>query len=98
VQACVSYCRRVQCAKESAGNRYGTAGAKIGNASLKWALSEAAVLFRRENPAGHQYLTGLENKHGQGKALTLLAQKLGRAVYDRLKRHKAFDLDRFLQA
>jgi transposase len=97
VQDFVSYCRLVKCAKESAGKRYGTAGAKIGNAYLKWAFSEAAVLFLRANPAGQKYLTRLEKKHGQGKALTLLAQKLGRAVYYMLKRQKAFDMHKFLQ-
>ena len=98
VQDFVSYCRLVKCAKESAGKRYGTAGAKIGNAYLKWAFSEAAVLFLRDNPAGQKYLTRLEKKHGQGKALTLLAQKLGRAVYYMLKRQKAFDMHKFLHA
>jgi transposase len=98
VQDFVSYCRLVKCAKESAGKRYGTAGAKIGNAYLKWAFSEAAVLFLRDNAGGQKYLTRLEKKHGQGKALTLLAQKLGRAVYYMLKRQKAFDLHKFLQA
>jgi transposase len=98
VQDFVSYCRLVKCAKESAGKRYGTAGAKMGNASLKWAFSEAAVLFLRDNPAGQKDLTRLEKKHGQGKALTLLAQKLGRAVYYMLKRQKAFDMHKFLQA
>jgi transposase len=57
VQDFVSYCRLVKCAKESAGKRYGTAGNKIGNAYLKWAFSEAAVLFLRDNPAGQKYLT-----------------------------------------
>jgi transposase len=96
VQDVVSYCRLVKCAKESAGKRYGTAGTKIGNAYLKWAFSEAAVLFLRDHAAGQKYLTRLAKKHGQGKALTLLAQKLGRAVYDMLKRQKAFDMDKFL--
>jgi transposase len=98
VQDFVSYCRRVKGARESAGTRYGTAGAKIGNAYLKWACSEAAVLFLRDNPAGQKYLTRLEKKHGQGTALTLLAQKLGRAVYDMLKRQKAFDMHKVLHA
>jgi transposase len=81
VQDFLSYCRLVKCTKESAGKRYGTAGTKLGKAHLKWAFSEAAVLFLREHPAGQKSLTKLENKHGSGKALTLLAQKLGRAVY-----------------
>jgi len=60
VQDFVSYCRLVKCAKESAGKRYGTSGTKIGNAYLKWAFSEAAVLFLRNNPAGQKYLARLE--------------------------------------
>jgi transposase len=96
VQDFVSYCRLVKCAKESAGKRYGTSGTKIGNAYLKWAFSEAAVLFLRANPAGQRYLSRLENKHGKGKALTVLAHKLARAVYYMLQRHTAFDRQKFL--
>jgi transposase len=97
VQDLVSSCRLVKWAKASAGKRYGTAGTTIGKAHLKWAFSEAAVLFLRENPAGQKSLTRLEKKHGQGKALTVLAQKLARAVYYMLKRHTAFDMPQFLQ-
>jgi len=98
VQDFVSYCRLVKCAKESAGKRYGTSGTKIGNAYLKWAFSEAAVLFLRTNPAGQKYLARLEKKHGKGKALTVLAHKLARAVYHMLKRETAFDMQLFLQS
>jgi transposase len=98
VQDFVSYCRLVKCAKESAGKRYGTSGTKIGNAYLKWAFSEAAVLFLRNNPAGQKYLARLAKKHGKGKALTVLAHKLARAVYYMLKRDVVFDLDIFLQS
>jgi transposase len=96
VQDFVSSCRLVKCAKESAGKRDGTAGTTIGHAYLTWAFSEAAVLLLRDHPAGQKSLARLEKKHGQGTALTLLAQKLGRAVYDRLKRQKAFDRHKFL--
>ena len=75
MQEFASYCRLVKCAKESNGKRSGTSGAKIGNAHLKWAFSEAAVLFLRENPAGQKFLTRLEKKHDKGKALTILAHK-----------------------
>ena len=95
VQEFVSYGRLVKCARESAGKRYGTAGAKIGNAYLKWAFSEAAVLFLRNNPAGQKYRARLAKTHGKGKALTVLAHKLARAVYDMLRRDTAFDLDKF---
>jgi transposase len=97
VQDFVSYCRLVKCAKESAGKRYGTSGTKIGNAYLKWAFSEAAVLFLRNNPAGQKSLARLERKHGKGKALTVLAHKLARAVYYMVKRGTAFDMDQFLR-
>jgi transposase len=96
VQDFVSYCRLVKCTKESAGKRYGTSGTKIGHAYLKWAFSEAAVLFLRNNPAGQKYLARLEKKHGKGKALTVLAHKLARAVYSMLQRGTAFDMDKFL--
>ena len=52
--------------------------------------------FLRHHPAGQQYLARLENKHGKGKALTILAHKLARAVYDMLKRDTVFDMDKFL--
>jgi hypothetical protein len=39
----------------------------------------------------------LEKKHDKGKALSILAHKLGRAVYFMLKRKVAFDMDIFLQ-
>jgi transposase len=96
VQEFVSYCRLVKCAKESAGKRYGTSGKKIGNAYLKGAFSEAAGLFLRNNPAGQKYLARLAKKHGKGKALTIVAHKLARAVYYRLRRDTAFALDKFL--
>jgi transposase len=96
VQDFVSYCRLVKCAKESAGKRLGTSGKKIGNAYLKWAFSEAAALFLRNNPAGQKRLARVEKKHGKGKALTILAHRLARAVYYLLKRQTAFDMEKFL--
>jgi transposase len=96
VQDVVSYCRVVKCAKESAGKRDGTGGSKIGNAYLKGAFPEAAVLCLRDHPSGQNYLTRLEKQHGQGKALTILAHHLARAVYFMLKRRTAFEMHNFL--
>lgn len=96
VQDFVSYCRLVKCAKESNGKMYGSSGKKIGNAHLRWAFSEASQLFLKCNEPGKKYLQKITNKHGKGKALSILAHKLGRAVYYILRNQKAFDLKRFL--
>jgi len=98
VQDFISYCRLVKCAKESNNKRLGTSGKKIGNVHLRWAFAEAAALFLRHNHRGKAYFTKLEHKHGKAKALTVLAQKLARAVYYMLTRHQAFDLQRFVAA
>jgi transposase len=96
VQNFASYCRLIKCKKESAGKSYGTSGKKIGNAYLKWAFSEAAVLFLRKNPDAQAWVERMANKHNKARALTILAHKLGRAVYFMLQRKTVFDQDRFL--
>jgi transposase len=95
VQQFASYARLVKCAKESAGKRQGTSGGKMGNVHLKWAFSEAAVLFVRHSAEGKKLLAKLEKRHGKGKALSILAHKLGRTAYFMLAREKAFDVQRF---
>jgi transposase len=96
VQDFVSYCRLVKSIKESNGKRYGSSGKKIGNAHLKWAFSEAAVLFLKGNEPAKRYLNRLTAKHGKGKALSILAHKLGRAAYFMLKNKEPFDQKKFL--
>ncbi len=98
VQRFASYARLVKCSRESAGKRMGTGGAKIGNVHLKWAFSEAAVLYLRKNPVGQKYLARLARKHGKGKALSILAHKLGRATYLVMTRSRNFDEKKFLAA
>jgi transposase len=91
-----SYGRLVKCAKESDGKALGFSGAKIGNAHIKWAFSEAAVCFLQHNPAGQRCIQRLRKKHSKGKSLSVLAAKLGRATYFMLKQRTAFDMNRFL--
>jgi transposase len=91
VQAFVSSCRLVQSARESNGQRHGPSGQKIGNAHLKGAFSAAAVLFLKHNEPAPQYLAKLATQHGKGKALSILAHQLGRAVDFMRKPHVAFD-------
>ena len=98
VQDFLSYSRLVKGTHESAGKTKKMTGGKMGNVHLKWAFSEAAALFLRGNAAGQKYFARLEKKHGKGKALSVLAAKLGRAVYYILLRGKPFDPKRFLTA
>ena len=96
VQDFLSYARLVKSQKTSAGKITGISGAKIGNAHLKWAFSEAAVLFLQKNPPGQTLLQRIRSKHGKGKALSILAARLGRASYYMLRRSTAFNMDRFM--
>ncbi len=94
VQDFVSYCRLVKPPRSSAGKLYGHCGAKIGNAHLKWAFSEAATLFIRHSAPGKKYFARLERKHSKGKALSVLAHKIGRATYFILKRNEVFAMNK----
>ena len=70
----------------------------MGNVYLKWAYSEAAALHLRGNPQGKRLFQKLERKHGKGKALSILAIKLARAVYYMLRRRVSFDAERFARS
>ena len=96
VQQFASYCRLVKCKAESAGKSYGTSGNKIGNANLKWAFSEAAVLHLRGNDSAKRYLQKLQKRMSKAKALSALAHRLGRCVFYMLKNETMFDEHRFL--
>lgn len=96
VQKFASYSRLVKCKAESAGKVYGTQGNKIGNAHLKWAFSEAAVLYLRNNESAKRYLGKLEKRMAKSKALSALAHKLGRAIYYMLRNKTVFDPDKFM--
>jgi len=96
VQDFLSYARLVKCEHSSAGKRLGRGGAKIGNVHPKWAFSEAAALFLRNNPEGQRHLRRLAGRHGKAKALSILAAKLGRAVYLLLSKERVFEMQRFL--
>jgi transposase len=91
----LSYARLIRPVKTSAGKVKGGGGAKIGNAHLKWAFSEAACLLARESDQAKRFLARKEKKHGKPKALGVLAARLGRAVYHMLRQKKAFDPKRF---
>ncbi len=93
----ISYSRLVKCARESSGKKSGARNSKIGNVHLKWAFSEAAVTFLRNNQPAQRYHDKLVSKYGKAKALSIIAQKLGRTLYYMLKHKEAFDPNRFYQ-
>ena len=93
-----SYARLVKGQKQSAGKNYGTTGGRIGNAHLRWAFSEAAVLFLRKNKEAERYYNRLINRHGKSKALSIVAKRLDIAVYYMLKRQQPFNIKMFLQS
>ena len=82
---------------ESAGEQYKSFGKKIGNPHLKWAFSEAITLLKRECPQAKAFADRIEKKHNKPRANTLLAIKLGRAVYWMWKRKTAFDPKIFIR-
>ncbi len=96
-QKLASYSRLVKCIHESAGKKYGTGGAKIGNPYLKLAFSEASVYVAKFNPRIKKYLSKMESKFGKGKSKAILAHKIERAVYHMLKNGTVFDEDKFLR-
>jgi transposase len=91
-----SYARLIRPVKESAGKRVGVGNGKQGNAYLKWAFSEAVVLFLRETREAAPYIQRLERKYGKAKAKGILAHRLGRTVYYLLKHQQVFDLKKFM--
>jgi transposase len=95
VQQFSSYARLVKPEKTSSGKRVGSGGGKIGNPHLKWAFSEAAVLLLRSSEEAKKYLTRLQKKHSKAKALSILAHKLGIAIYFMLKRKEGFNPNKF---
>jgi hypothetical protein len=87
--------RVVTCPRASAGQRLGTAGAKLGHVPLTWAFSEAAGLFLRHHPAAHEAGNALQPQPGTAQALARLAPTLGRAVSVMRTRQAALELQPF---
>jgi transposase len=92
-----SYARLCGAVQESAGKKVGVGCRKQGNAWLKWAFSEAAVLGAQKDERIGAYLQRLTARHGTGKALGVLSHKLGRAMYHMLRTKRVFDIDKFLR-
>ena len=92
-----NYCRLAPNTTESAGKTVGKQGRRMGNQYLKWAFSQAVVLTKRGDSLLKNYIDRLTAKHGKAKTNTILAHRLGRAVYFMLKRGQVFDMKLFLK-
>ena len=97
VQNFASYARLIRPQKESDGKWAGKSNKKIGNAHLKWAISETAIIMLRESDRVKSLVARLEKRHGKGKALGIFSHKIGRAIYFMLKNDQAFDMNKFIQ-
>ena len=92
-----SYARLCGAVQESAGKRVGVGDKKAGNAWLKWAFSEAAVLSAQKDERIGALLGRLSSRLGKPKAYSALAHKLGRAFYPMLHTKEVFDVNRFVR-
>lgn len=92
----LSYARLVKGSVASAGKLKGLRGGKLGNPYLRWAFGEAAVIAKRSHQLIKEYALRLEKKHGKFKANSVLAAKLGRAVYFMLRNGTGFDLEKLI--
>lgn len=92
-----SYCRLVKGSVASAGKLKGLTGGKMGNAYLRWAFGEAAVICKRAHRLLSPYADRLVAKHGTFKGNAILANQIARAVYFMLQSGQAFDPERIIK-
>jgi transposase len=93
----ISYCRLVKGSVASAGKLMGLSGGKMGNAYLRWAFGEAAVIAKRSHPLITPYAERLVSKHGKFKGNAILASQLARSAYYMLQSGKPFDPERVIR-
>ena len=94
----LSYCRLVKGSVASAGKFKGLKGAKMGNAYLRWAFGQAAMVAKRSDPLIKAYADRLIARHGKYKGNAILAAKMARAVYFMLERKTVFDAGKLVSA
>lgn len=91
----LSYARLVRPCQESAGKITGQGNAKIGNAHLRWAIGEAALYLLRDRELAKKWRQRVEAKKGTSIMLSILAARLGRAIYQMLRRGEEFNERKF---
>jgi transposase len=89
-----SYCRCVKAERLSNGKRKGEGNRKHGNRYLSWAISEAAHLAVRFEPAARRFYGCKSTKTNGIGVIRATAHKLARAVYYMLRNQTPFDARR----
>jgi transposase len=91
----LSYARLVRCVHTSAGKAVGSGNNRIGNPYLKWAFAEAACSLLSASERARRWKQRYQQQRSPGKAMGVLAAKLGRAAYHMLRKQEAFVEERF---
>ena len=92
----ISYCRLVKGSVASAGKVKGLTGGKMGNAYLRWAFGQIAIIAKCHNPLIQTYAKKLIAKHGKFKGNAILSNKIARCVYFMLQKGTVFDVEQLI--
>ena len=91
-----SYARLVKGSVASAGKVKGLTGGKMGNAYLRWAFGQIAILAKQHDPLINIYAERLVSTHGKFKGNAILSNKIARAVYFMLQNKTVFDVEQLI--
>ena len=80
----------------SAGKVKGLTGGKMGNAYLRWAFGQIAIMAKQHDPLIKIYADRLIAKHGKFKGNAILGNKIARCVYFMLHDKTVFDLEKLI--
>ena len=98
VQEFASYARLVKCQKQSGGKNARHRRREDGQRPFEVGVLRSGRALPAPYRGGKKLLARMEKKHGKGKALSILAHKIGRAVFYMLSRGTVFSMEKFLAA
>ena len=68
----------------------------MGNAYLRWAFGQIAILAKQHDPLINVYAERLVSKHGKFKGNAILSNKIARSVYFMLQNKTVFDVEQLI--
>ena len=90
--------RLIKCRQESGRQEAWDGRGQNGQRASEVGLLRGRGALLASQAEGKKLLARLKKQHGKGKALSILAHKIGRAVYYMLSRGTVFSMDKFLAA